>query len=406
MTAIPFKSFSALVIASGLSVAGCATHRSTSMGNLANQQTQEKAKIVVLEKALENKEAKVGTLESALADRNAKLKMEMEAARKAKMEAQEASMKADQAEARAKAAQTASADPASEALLPPNAKSGACYARVFIPPQYRNETERVRVREASFKIETVPAQFETVEETVMVKAASERLEVVPATYKWIEEKVLVKPASQKIQDVPPVYETVTEKVLDRPAHTIWKKGRGPIEKVDAATGEIMCLVEVPASYKTVTKRVLKTPATTQVADIPAVYKTVKRRVMDTPPATRKVTIPAEYSTVKVQKLVRSPQENRIPIPEQFETVTKTIKVAEGQMAWRPILCETNITPEVVTDIQEALLKKGHNPGPIDGVLGTRTMEAVKSFQKDEGLPEGGLTTATLKELGVKVGEAI
>ena len=78
---------------------------------------------------------------------------------------------------------------------------------------------------------------------------------------------------------PPVYENVTERILVKPAYTTWKKGRGPIEKINQATGEIMCLVEVPAEYRTVTKRVLKTPAGTKKVTIPAVYKTVKKRIM-------------------------------------------------------------------------------------------------------------------------------
>jgi hypothetical protein len=50
----------------------------------------------------------------------------------------------------------------------------------------------------------------------------------------------------------------------KPATMVWKKGRGPIQRVDDATGEIMCLVEEPAVYKDVTRTVVKTPATTQV----------------------------------------------------------------------------------------------------------------------------------------------
>lgn len=81
---------------------------------------------------------------------------------------------------------------------------------------------------------------------------------------------------------PTVYENVTEKVLVRDGYTTWKKGRGPIERIDNATGEIMCLVEVPPEYKTVTKRVIKTPASVRQVEIPAEYKTVKRRLVVEP----------------------------------------------------------------------------------------------------------------------------
>jgi len=56
----------------------------------------------------------------------------------------------------------------------------------------------------------------------------------------------------------------------------------------------------------------------------------------------------------------------------------------------------------ITDIQRALQKAGHNPGPIDGVIGRQTMVAVDSFQRANGLPRGGLTMKTLAKLGVKI----
>lgn len=37
------------------------------------------------------------------------------------------------------------------------------------------------------------------------------------------------------------------------------------------------------------------------------------------------------------------------------------------------------SPQDVKAAQEALQEKGHNPGPIDGMMGPRTREALKSF---------------------------
>jgi hypothetical protein len=297
-------------------------------------------------------------------------------------------------------AQTQSTALTGEELLPPGAKPGECYARVFVPPVYKTETLRVVKREASERLEIIPARYEWVEENVMVKGPSEKLEVIPATFEWVDERILVQPASMQEEEIPPIYETVTEQVLDRPAHTIWKKGTGSFQRIDHATGEIMCLVEVPATYKTVTKRVLKHPATTRTMKLPAKYKTLKKRVMKTPPTTRVVKIPAEYRTVKVRKLVSKSQTKHIPIPAQYQTVTKKNKMAEGRMEWQPVLCQTNATPQTVKDIQRALLKAGHNPGPIDGVIGSDTMRAVESYQRTKGLPVGRLTIETLRSLGV------
>ncbi len=286
--------------------------------------------------------------------------------------------------------------------FPPNAKPGECYARVFVPPTYKTETARVLRREASERIETSPAKYEMVEERVMVQGPSEKVEVIPATYEWVEERVMVSPATSRTEVVPPVYETVTERVIDTPAHTVWKKGRGPLERIDHATGEIMCLVEVPATYKTVTKRVLKTPSSTRVVEVPAKYRSVKKRVMKTAPQTKVIKIPPKYKTVKVRQVTTPAQTRSIPIPAEYQWVSKQVKVTEGRMAWRPVLCETNTTPQVVQALQRALQRASYNPGKVDGVIGSKTRSALESYQRAKGLPVGGLTLDTLKSLGVNI----
>jgi Putative peptidoglycan binding domain len=287
-------------------------------------------------------------------------------------------------------------------LYPPDANPGECFARVFVPPTYKNVTEQVLTHSASERVEIIPAQYAWVEEKVMVTAASERIEVTPAKYGWVEEKVLVKAATTRLEKLPAKYEWVEEKILAKEAHVVWKKGRGPIEKVDDTTGEILCLVEVPASYKTVKKIVMvNTPGTREVA-IPAEYQTVKKRVMLEPPKERTISIPAEYKTVKVRKVVTPPQEKKIPVAEKYQTVTKTVKTDDGRMEWRRIMCETNVTPDVVTRIQTVLYNDGYETGPIDGKLGRQTMSAVKSYQRDNNLAVGGLTYETIKKMSISL----
>jgi len=277
--------------------------------------------------------------------------------REAEERARQAQLAKEEAERRAREAMLAKERAEKDAYCPPlTAKIGECYASVYVPPKFRTVTEKVLVKQASERIETIPAKYEVVEQKVLVKEASVRYEEVPAEYGWVEEKVLVEPA-----------------------HTVWKKGRGLIEKVDTITGEILCLVEVPARYETVRKQVVVKPATI-----------------------RRVEIPAEYETIKVTKMVSPPQEKRIPIPAEYGTVTRTEKVSDGYMACKPVLCETNISPKIVIRIQEALSKAGFSPGPVDGVLGEQTRAAIVSYQKAKGLAQGDLTYETLESLGVKI----
>ncbi len=121
-----------------------------------------------------------------------------------------------------------------------------------------------------------------------------------------------------------------------------------------------------------------------------------------PPQERTISIPAEYEMVKVRKMITPPQEQRIPIAEEYETVTKTVKTDDGRMEWRQIMCETNVTADVVTRIQTTLQAAGYDPGPIDGMVGRQTAAAVKSYQRDNRLAEGGLTYETVKKLGISM----
>ena len=42
--------------------------------------------------------------------------------------------------------------------------------------------------------------------------------------------------------------------------------------------------------------------------------------------------------------------------------------------------------QLVLDVQAMLLQKGYNPGPIDGLEGTSTQSALRTFQRARGLP--------------------
>lgn len=298
------------------------------------------------------------------------------------------------------ASTTTSSSSLSGDLLPPNAKTGECYSRVLTPAVYRTESTEMLKKAAGYRIEVSNPTYEWVTEEVLVKEASEVAEIVPARYEWKVERVLVADSYERLKTIPAVYETKTERVLVKPAYTTWKKGRGPIEKVSNSTGEIMCLVEIPAQYKTISSRVIVKPASIVKEFHDAKYKDVKKRVMVEGPKMVKRTIPAVYKTIKVKKIASPAEERRIEIPAVYQTVTKKVKVSDSILEWRSILCETNTTGDVVRNLQRALLAAGYNPGPIDGVLGRETLQAVKDYQQAKGLAAGQLTIETIRSLGV------
>ncbi len=225
-------------------------------------------------------------------------------------------------------------------LYPPNAQPGKCYARVLNPAKYEMQTEKVLKQEAGERVVVTPATYAMETKKILVKEAGERLVTIPATYTTVTEKILVKEASERLVKVPATYGTRSEKILVRDAYTTWKKGSGPQQRVNHATGEIVCLVEVPAQYKTVTTRVVKTPASVKSVPIPAVYKTVKRQVVGTPASTKSIPVPAVYKTVKT-KVVKTPAtSSTIVIPATYQTITKRIKVADSVLKWQEVKCKT------------------------------------------------------------------
>ncbi|MBX2823203.1 MAG: peptidoglycan-binding protein [Gammaproteobacteria bacterium] len=309
-----------------------------------------------------------------------------------------------------------------------------------------------------------PAEYRTENQQVMVSEASEEITVEQAQYQVVEERVVVKEASSQVIDVPATYRTETQEVLVEPAKSVWKPGRGPVERIDNSTGEIMCLVEIPARYETISKTVLDEPATTKRIDIPAVYKTVKvervvdpageqraeipaeyqtvstrvkvadasfywllageapaegaqgtgaqvcliekdaeyqtvkTRVLKSPPTTTVTEVPAEYQTIRVNRLLSPATEERIVIPEKTKTISKRVQIAPSRLEWRKVLCETNITREIISDLQRALSREGFDPGDIDGILGLQTNRAVEKYQVENNLDRGGLTYETLRSL--------
>jgi len=285
-------------------------------------------------------------------------------------------------------------------LYPPNPVAGQCYARVLTPAKYEMIKEKVLSSDASEKLQVIPAKYTWTKKRVLVKEASERIVAVPATFKVIKEKVLVAPASQKIISTPPIYETVKEKILVTPAHTAWRKGRGPVEKLDNATCEILCLVNIPAVYKVVTKRILKTPASTKSVPVPAVYKTISKRVIDSPASTKSVTVPAQYKIVKVKELLEPASIKRTEVPQIYKTIEKRVKISDSVLKWQKVACKNAITRVNIKGVQRALKNSGFNPGPIDGIMGWRTKSALNKFQKSQGISTGALTQETLASLGL------
>jgi len=313
------------------------------------------------------------------------------------------------------------------------------------------------------------ATIEKKQEKVLITEATETLEVVPASFTASKKEIMVKPEFSKYLLTPGAYKTEQAKILIEPAKSVWKKGKGLVEKVDNVTGEIMCRVEIPAVYKEYTKKVVQNhPVATLIPvpqtmksfdvslldkdaqevrkpvaatyesietfktigeptyswtaeapgddaelgehtgnviclkDTPAVIKTFEQTLVKTPGRFESEILEAVQEDVPVKKLVSNAVVNKTPIPAENQTFTKTVKTADARLEWRPVLCETNVSTEAISSIQNALSERGYETGKKPGEIDKDLFDAIEQFQKDENLAQGGLTLSTIEALGLEL----
>lgn len=205
--------------------------------------------------------------------------------------------------------------------LPPNAKPGECYAKVFVPEQFGSK-----------------------EETVCVREASERLEVVPARYEWVEERVVVKEASTVLQEVPAEFALKQQRIQTDPGHSGWHVEKTAACATDANlqwAAQMYCLVNHEPEYQMLDTQVQVKPVTV-----------------------REVVIPAEYQTVRRQKLVAPATTQRIPVPAEYAKVQKTFKMADSRVEWRRVTCEDSRRTETSNADWDALATAADSPQPL------------------------------------------
>jgi len=323
--------------------------------------------------------------------------------------------------------------------------------------------ENTNVNEC-FREYFIAAKFEQTQKEVLVKEESEEIKIAAAQFEEVEEIVTIKQASKKKIYKPAEYEIIEEKIEIEPAKAVWKKGVGPISKIDNSTGEIMCLIQVPAKYKIVKKTVLKSEPAVDLVEVPAETKALKVSKLVSDATVDKVKIPAEYKKVTITKKISDPlfiwrksgvtgdgrytgnqiclkeiparfakvkklvvdtvasiveekvdavtklvkvanvateaEEIRTKVPAEFKAVEKRSKISDERLEWRRVLCKTNMGPDINKRIQQALKDAGVYRGPVDGAIGRGTMIAVEKYQKENGLPSGGLTIDVLEKLGI------
>lgn len=237
--------------------------------------------------------------------------------------------------------------------------NSGCTHTVTVPAKMGVRNKTVVASSPSFKTEMIPAEYSTVTKTVLKNAATTKEAVIPAVYNTIEKSVIKKKATYREETI-------------------------------------------PAEYKDISKVVMVTPETTKSEIIPAVYKTVSKKVIKTAAEIKSEEIPAVYKTIISQKMVSPAKVNSFPVPAVYETLYQKQKVKDAEFTHKRIVCEQDITENMIRQIQEALLNKGFNPGPIDNIFGKQSKAALRNFQDANGLLPGHLDFETVNALGMDI----
>lgn len=91
----------------------------------------------------------------------------------------------------------------------------------------------------------------------------------------------------------------------------------------------------------------------------------------------------------------------------FDFLFALLKGSSGPAPLKTVPSQESPLGRDVLSLQKALLKKGFNPGPLDGIMGSQTTKAISNFQKSIGLAGSGeVGPKTLAALGLEVLPAI
>lgn len=288
--------------------------------------------------------------------------------------------------------------------MPAQAKAGQCYARVLVPATYRKEAMPVVVRDAHESVQVKDPVFKSEVKTFQISDEYKDYVVTPPTFRTEQQKILVRPAHERLRASPAVIGTRPVTVVIREPRLVWRPGSkgSDVRRIDAATGEVFCLVEEPAKTAVMHREVQITPAQVTREHVPAIEETIVRRVLVTPASMREVLVKAETKDLKIETLLEPAREIRTKVEARTGTMEREVEVTPERYEWVAVVCvDTPEGKQSIQAVQRALAARKLYHGPIDGVVGPKTKQALAAFQQANGLPgRGSLTLETTRALGL------
>jgi len=322
--------------------------------------------------------------------------------------------------------------------------TGSCLYEHYMPAKVTKVPHQLLLRESYQVLGVTPATFASHTEVVTTKPKYDRLIEVPTVFRKVETQVLTKAASA-IWEPGPGPQQIVDAVTGETQHQVNRPAEyESMEKVVVETPAMLTSVAHAPQQREIRVKRLQNDAQEQVTVVPATFETVhkpridaigayawssratnngaelgeptgrvfchrtipakvhryQRALVKTQGRFEREALPEQYEDVDVSELTAAAHGDEIAVPAETKRVDRRTELRGARTEWHPVLCKSNITRSVVTRLQKALLREGFSPGPIDGLLGRGTLGAVKRFQKDADLAEGGLTLDTITALGL------
>lgn len=86
----------------------------------------------------------------------------------------------------------------------------------------------------------------------------------------------------------------------------------------------------------------------------------------------------------------------------YRTETRQKILRDRRELWFETLCESALTPDFVASLQRALAARDLYRGPITREMDARTRNAVRRYQKEQGLDSAILSVAAARQMGLVI----
>lgn len=87
-------------------------------------------------------------------------------------------------------------------------------------------------------------------------------------------------------------------------------------------------------------------------------------------------------------------------PAIYREITRPQTFNEGNGRWFTRTCDADLTPGFVMTLQRALTARGIYRGELTGLMDTKTLRAIRAYQKPQGLNSAILSQSAARQLGL------